>query len=138
MQNSSVKSEVRHGITAEKIASIEAIPAVLKNGMVVFSERKNNSDVERIVVSAPIRIGETPYLMGVMLQRDQQHQRLYLHNVVIEKEASSSSQADSLTNWALEENDTLFITSILQKVLHVKNQYMATDTRSIRETGAAG
>lgn len=58
--NSSVKSEVRHGITAEKIASIEAIPEVIEKGEVIFSEPKNEG-TSRIVVCAPIKIGETPY-----------------------------------------------------------------------------
>ncbi len=123
LRNSSVKSEIRHGITAEKTASIEAIPAVLEKGKVVFSKSKE-TDTERIVVAAPIKIGDTTYFMGVMLQRNSQNQRLYLHNVVIEKETSFPSQTDSLTNWALEENESLYMTSILQNVLRVKNQYM--------------
>ncbi len=81
VKKSSIKSEIRHGITAEKIASIEAIPTVLKEGKVIFAETKTGSDVKRIVVGAPISIGTSHYYMGVMLQRDTQHQRLYLHNV---------------------------------------------------------
>jgi hypothetical protein len=57
--NSSVKSEVRHGITPEKIASIETIPAVIENGEVIFSEERIPNTVSRIVVCAPIKIGET-------------------------------------------------------------------------------
>ena len=33
---SSIKSEIRHGITAEKIASIEAIPIVIEQGKVIL------------------------------------------------------------------------------------------------------
>ncbi len=124
LSKSSVKSEIRHGITAEKIASIEAIPTVLKQGKIIFAERKSGSDVERIVVCAPIKIGEKPYYMGVMLQRDTQNQRLYLHNVIIEEEMSNASQADLLTTGALEENEHLSMTNILQKALSVKNKYM--------------
>ena len=60
--------------------------------------------------------------MGVMLQRDTQNQRLYLHNVLAIKEevTRTSSQDDSLTNWSDEENSRLFITSILQKAINVK------------------
>lgn len=124
LSNSSVKSELHQGLTSEKIASIEAIPTVLDNGKVIHIKTKEGTDVDRIIVAAPIEIGDTPYYMGVMLQRDSQNQRLYLHYVIIEKEVSNSSQADSLTNWALEENDSLSITSILQKALLVKKQYM--------------
>ena len=124
LSKSSVKSEIRHGITAEKLASLEAIPDVLKNGEVIFAETKPDSDVERIVVCAPITIGNEPYYMGVMLQRDSQMQRLYLHNVVIEKEMPGTSQADLLTTGALEDTRHLFMTSILQKAVAVKNKYM--------------
>lgn len=122
VEKSSIKSEIRHGLTAEKIASIEAIPAVVKEGKVIFSGLKPNSDVQRIVVCAPIKIGNAPYYMGVMLQRDTQTQRLYLHNVAIEKEASEISQADLLTTGADESNEHLFVTSILQNALAVKYQ----------------
>ena len=55
-----------------------------------------------------------------MLQRDSQNQRLYLHNVILEKETSIDSQADLLTTGALENNEHLFLTNILQKALSVK------------------
>ena len=118
---SSVKSEIRHGSTAEKIATIEAIPDVINMGKVIFAAKKPNSDVTRLVVSAPITIGETPYYMGVMLQRDQKNQRLYLHNVaIIKEEALVPSQDNSLTNWSDDGNERLFITSILQRAINVK------------------
>lgn len=124
LKKSSIKSETRHGITSEKIASIEAIPTVIEKGKVIFFETKKDSDVKRIVVAAPIKIGNEPYYMGVMLQRDSLYQRLYLHNVVIEKEMPMDSQADLLTTGALEDNEHLYITTILQNALVVKNKYM--------------
>jgi len=116
---SSVKSEIRHGLTATKIASMEAIPDVLDKGYVIFHEKKQG-DVERLVVCAPIKIADNPYYMGVMLQRDSQTQYLYLHNVVVEKEAPESSKTHLLTSGVKEDNEHLFITSILQKAIDVK------------------
>ncbi len=119
---SSRKSEIRHGVTAEKIASMEAIPSVLANGKVIFAKNKNDVGLERVVVAAPIKIGTTDYLMGVMLQRDAQHQRLYLHNVlVIDKETAKVSNDNKVTTWSNETNDNLSITSILQNALFVKD-----------------
>ena len=120
-KNSSIRSELRHGFTPVKIASIEAIPDVIKSGEIIGWIEKNNGTLFRIVVAAPITIGETPYIMGVMLQRDDQHKRLYLHDVVIEKEASDFSQ-DDLVSTGSSESENLFTTSILQKVLNVKQQ----------------
>lgn len=56
-----------------------------------------------------------------MLQRDSLYQRLYLHDVVIEKEASDFSQ-DDLVSTGSSESENLYVTSILQKVLNVKQQ----------------
>ena len=119
VKNSSIRSELRHGFTPVKIASIEAIPTVIKSGKIVGWIEKNNGTLFRIVVAAPITIGKTPYIMGVMLQRDDQYQRLYLHDVVIEKEASVFSQ-DDLVSTGSSESENLYMTSILQKVLDVK------------------
>ncbi len=135
LKPSSVKSEVRHGTTSEKIATIEAIPAVLQQGKVIFSATKQG-DVERIVIAAPIRIGEDGYYMGVMLQRDSQNQRLYLHNVVAEKETATSS-VWSLTNRTDgSESDSLFMTSILQNALDVKRN-MKNISEDVRRSKVA-
>lgn len=123
LSNASVKSEIRHGLTSEKIASMEAIPSIIEKGKVIFHKNKGerSSNVERIVVAAPIKIGTEEYYMGVMLQRDSNSQRLYLHNVAsIRKETRTTSRADSLTNWTGEEDSRLFITSILQDAINVK------------------
>ena len=56
-----------------------------------------------------------------MLQRDSLYQRLYLHDVVIEKEASDFSQ-DDLVSTGSSESENLYVTSILEKVLNVKQQ----------------
>ena len=44
----------------------------------------------------------------------------YLYDVVIEKEASISSQDDLITTGSGNESDSLYIASILQKILDVK------------------
>lgn len=133
LTHSGVKSEIRHGITAEKLASIEAIKDVIDNGKVIFYGAKERG-AERIVVCAPIEIGSKSYYMGVMLQRDANSQRLYLHNVVIDEKTSKSARADLLTTGAVENNDRLFITSILQKALDVKNSGEIAQKKNLPDT----
>lgn len=89
-------------------------------------------------MAAPITIDNTPYYIGVMLRRDMQNQHLYLHNVVIEKEISTNSQADLLTTGALENDKHLFITTILQKALVVKNKYMQKCEKDTTKFSFAG
>ena len=71
--------------------------------------------------------------MGVMLQRDNQSQKLYLHDVVIEEEATSPSKADLSTTGAVEDENHLYMTTILQRALDVKNEYMQ-NSRNDAET----
>ena len=120
-KNSSIRSEMRHGSTPVKVASIEAIPSVIQNGKIVEWIQKDTG-LFRIVVAAPIEIGESPYFMGVMLQRDSQNQRLYLHDVVIEKEASDLSQEHLDSTGPYEESENLYISSILDKIVEVKHK----------------
>lgn len=120
LTNNSRKDDLGHGTTAEKLASIEAIPSVIQNGQVIFFRQKENGITERIVVAAPITIGEDNYYMGVMLQRDYQSQRLYLHNVVIEKETLNESPAHRVTTGSLDSNERFYITNILQNAINVK------------------
>ncbi|MBO5110533.1 MAG: hypothetical protein J6D21_07440 [Clostridia bacterium] len=136
LSNSSVKSEIRHGITAEKIASMEAIPLVIENGEVIFHQLKSVSGVERLVVCAPITIGKEEYYMGVMLQRDAQNQRLYLHSVLslsTEEEATVSSQVGRVTNGTHEDDNHLFMPSILQKAVDVKRNLKKSSVKESRK-----
>ena len=122
LTHSSVKSEIRHGITAEKLASIEAIPDVIQHGVVIDTITKNaGGNLERIVIGAPIEIGKDRYYMGVMLQRDTKTQRLYIHDVITEKETSTRIEKHLNTTGSVDTNQNLFITSILQKAIDVKN-----------------
>ena len=45
-----------------------------------------------------------------------------IHDVVIEKETSSPSQDDLLTTGSHAESDSLFLASILRKIISVKNK----------------
>ena len=116
---SSVRSDIRHGSTREKIIAYAAIPEVIQNGTVIYTIDKGFG-LERIVTAAPIRIGEQKYYMAVMLQRDPSSQRLYAHDVVIAEEPTSSAGRHLDTNRAVRDGDKLFITDILQNALSVK------------------
>lgn len=42
----------------DKVATYAAIPAVMKNGYVICAKPKNDMGLERIVVAAPVTVGE--------------------------------------------------------------------------------
>lgn len=140
LKNSSVHSEFRHGNTLNKVATYAAIPAVMKNGYVIYAKPKNGMGLERIVVAAPVTVGESAEKMyvAVMLQRDTQNQRLYLHDVVTEteKELSASSNEHLNTTGPKATSKELYATNILLDALRVKGDVRASDENS--NTGNPG
>lgn len=132
--NSSVRSEIRHGHTPQKVMTYAAIPSVLQNGVVVYQNVKNAHELERILVAAPVEVGaehERMYV-GVMLQRDPQNQRLYLHDVVTEKEFTTGGNGHLNTTGPNAANGELFTTDILRNALNVNTEKLSTG-RSIDE-----
>lgn len=121
LNKASINSDYGHGKTAAKIASIEAIPSVIHNGKVINWFEKNNN-VYRITVAAPIKIGKDTYYMGVMLLRDSNTQRLYLHDVVIEKEVSDLLTGYPSTLGTDKRKKNLSISSLLDEILFVKDK----------------
>lgn len=111
-----------------------AVPSVLQNGVVVYQNVKNAHELERIPAAAPVEVGaehERMYV-GVMLQRDPQNQRLYLHDVVTEKEFTTGGNGHLNTTGPNAANGELYTTDILRNALNVKNRQLSTG-RSIDE-----
>lgn len=104
------------------------------NGVVVYQNVKNAHELERIPAAAPVEVGaehERMYV-GVMLQRDPQNQRLYLHDVVTEKEFTTGGNGHLNTTGPNAANGELFTADILRNALNVKSRQLSTD-RSIDE-----
>lgn len=131
LNNSSLHDDFGHGLTFNKVVSFDAIPEVLNSGVVIDSQTRGNGNYERIIVAAPITIANEPCYMGVMLQRDFQSQRLYLHDVVTLKqiEALNLSETTPVTTEVSEKSNSLYMTSILQKAVLV-NTHSMQNTRT--------
>lgn len=85
-------------------------------------------------MAAPVEVGaehERMYV-GVMLQRDPQNQRLYLHDVVTEKEFTTGGNGHLNTTGPNAANGELFTADILRNALNVKSEQLSTG-RSIDE-----
>ena len=93
--------------------------------MVINRENRKADNLERIVVAAKITIDSVPYIAGVMLQRDVNSQRLYIHDVwaINEKEMNNAETATPSTTEAPSDSYHLFLTTILQNAYNVKTDY---------------
>ena len=123
---SSWRSDLRHGMTNEKAISFAAVPDVIQKGVVIDVYSPGPNTYDRIVVAAPITIAGKDYHMAVMLQRDQQSQRLYLHDVIAKEKQGMQNH----TQTGLYANDGnqvsrgsthLDIFSILRNALNYNN-----------------
>ena len=126
LSKSSVNSEFRHGITPLKVVTFAAVPNVIKRGVVIYTLNKNSSGLERIVVAAPVTVGTPAEKMyvAVMLQRDPQSQRLYLHDAVTEKELDINSTEHLKTHGGSDTAEyELYTTDILRNALNVKGKF---------------
>ncbi|MCH8180271.1 MAG: hypothetical protein IIA02_10875 [Proteobacteria bacterium] len=80
-----VKDSLSHGIGRAKSAAFAAVPAVLRNGMVIHEEAmRGNADVGKVFhIAAPIEIGGQPHVAVVLVKSDQNGRRMYVHEVVL-------------------------------------------------------
>ncbi len=137
LNNASAHDDLGHGKTYNKIVAFEAIPEVIQRGVVVDAQERGNGNYTRIIIAAPITIKSEAYYMGVMLQRDHQSQRLYLHDVITEKEASILSNEHPITNGGVQKGESFYMTSILQKALLVNPKSMQEYTDYADDEGDA-
>lgn len=100
-------------------------------GLKFFRQEKNRYGLERLVVAAPVAVGANAEKMyvGVMLQRDPQTQRLYLHDAVAEKEPASQTGGHLSTTGSGGSESELYTTNILRNDLNVKKNNEGSSTR---------
>lgn len=81
----SVRSSLAHGRpNAHKVAAFAAVKDVLEKGAVVLSAR-HGRDGDSFYVSAPVKVGEAVNIVTVLVKRDPNDQRMYLHSVATKK-----------------------------------------------------
>ena len=105
------------------------------NGVVVYQNVKNAHEREWIPAAAPVTV-ETPaekMYTAVMLQRDPQTLRLYLHDAITEKELDIRGTEHLKTHRGSDTtNSELYTADILRNALNVKSRQLSTG-RSIEE-----
>lgn len=110
-----------HGFTRNKIISFNAIPEALLNGRIIDVYYPENKQYARITYAAPISIQGEKYYICVMVQKDNQSSRVYMHDVVKETAISSfNTEPTTQKSEGIRDRDHRFMTIILQEALSVK------------------
>ncbi|MDR0509541.1 MAG: hypothetical protein LBH06_00425 [Rikenellaceae bacterium] len=81
-----IKSSMFHGIGSKKSAAFAAVPAIIKNGQIIDSQRNwKQRGYDTFVIAAPVKIGNDGYAGIVVITRKETSNRFYLHDVALQK-----------------------------------------------------
>lgn len=92
------KDSLGHGMTPQKAVAYAAVPEVVKNGQIIDIQRNwKNKQIDTFAIAAPIRIAEGEkagsYYMAVVVQRSQDNQRFYVHDVILQENKTTGPDA---------------------------------------------
>lgn len=94
MDERAVRDSMGHRINPFKAVAFKAVPDVLENGRVVH--RETIGELESIYVAAPVRINGVDDIVTVLVHRDPQTQRFYLHSVATKESLQNRKQSGAL------------------------------------------
>lgn len=116
-----VKDDIAHGIGRNKAITFTAVPDVIeKGGLIDYQENWKERGYDTAVVAAPVTIAEKPYMMGVVLMRENGGNRFYVHEALAESEEGTSPFKTGTAKSGTSGGDAPSVISLLQRVLYVK------------------
>lgn len=108
-------SMIGHRSSDIKIESFAAVPDVIKNGIQIdYQSNWKNRSYDTYVFAAPVGYKGTRIYMGVIVQKDNQSNRYYLHEVITENIVKKEDSTSSL-------DGTSALTGDLDTVLNVES-----------------
>ncbi len=123
LNNKSIKDSLAHGVNPAKAMAFEAVPTVIEKGVVVAES--SHGEMASYFISAPVEIQGSKDVVTVLVRRDVNTQRLYLHSVTTKENLLSkalASEGDSIAQ-VHEPHGKLYprdIASVLQRYLNYK------------------
>ena len=116
-----VKDDIAHGIGRNKAITFTAVPDVIeKGGLIDYQENWKERGYDTAVVAAPVSIAEKPYMMGVVLMRENGGNRFYVHEALAESEEGAPPFKTGTAKSGASGGDAPSVISLLQRVLDVK------------------
>jgi hypothetical protein len=116
LDNKAFKSDSAHGLSRAKIASFQAIPQILENGISILPMKEHKKGVISGMIGAPISIAEKEYIAVAVIRGDRN--RLYVHEVTLkEKILDYSSNPVRFNLQATNQGD---VAKVLQNILSTK------------------
>jgi len=117
-----VNDSMAHGMNPAKAAAFAAVKVVIEQGVVVLRAR-HSRDGESFYVSAPVRISRADTITTVLVRRDPNIQRMYLHSVISKENLLKTKYSGTDTAYGVERSGKATsgdIANILRGLLQVK------------------
>ncbi|MBQ6109910.1 MAG: hypothetical protein IJL05_00840 [Alphaproteobacteria bacterium] len=96
-----IQTSIAHGVGKEKAAAFQAVPEVIKNGLIFDEQTKwKDRNYDSVSFIAPITINGERYVCEVIVKKTKDKNRFYLHEVEIEKNLADvfKSSLDTATS----------------------------------------
>lgn len=99
IRKNGIKQTIAHGSGPDKIKSIAALDAMIKNGVPVYCGRATHTEQKSYVVAHPLNIGANRFMVSLGIKEDQNGRLFYDHELIkIEALNEVTSQAGDAGN----------------------------------------
>ena len=131
-----IRASIAHGIGRFKSIAFAAVPDVIKFGRIIdYQNNWKGRGYDTYVIDAPIVIGDIEYIVEVILNKDKDGQRFYLHEVEIKEKAQSAFKTgmDTSALQAPQETQSAFKTGVVTGALQVSKLIITQKLKEINE-----
>lgn len=130
MDERSVRDSIGHSLNPFKAVAFKAVPDVIENGVIAYVERRGK--VDSIYISGSVVINGSDDIVTVLVHRDVNTQRMYLHSVTTKESLLRSSQSSADTEVSGRSGTVISggISKILQDALNYNGNEGAKESRA--------
>ena len=125
LKDNGINDSIRHGLGKDKAVAFAAVPNVIKNGVIInYEQNYKGRNYDTAVLAAPITINNAPYYEAVVVMRNKQNQRFYVHEVITEEKAlvPFTSEPTAASGEGIRGSQDLPLHRLLQKIVTVNKE----------------
>lgn len=117
-----VKDSMAHGLGRNKAIAFAAVPDVIRDGKIIdYQKNWKGRGYDTVILAAPISISGKAYYEGVIVTRNADTQRFYVHEVITEERTEMPFKTGNANLSAKPGgNSSPSIISLLDKIRNVK------------------
>ncbi|AJE99632.1 hypothetical protein [Pandoraea apista] len=122
LDDRAVRDSMAHGMNPYKAAAFAAVKDVIEKGVVVLKSA-HGRDMTSAYVSAPVRIDGADDVVTVLVRKDPNSQRMYLHSVTTKENLLKARDSGTDADFGVERSGKVTsgdVASVLHELLNFK------------------